>query len=60
MITPCIKVCRLDPKLEYCTGCWRSREEIQDWTTYTNEQRQQIVDNLTHRWAKLAGIVFNG
>ncbi len=49
MITPCIKVCRLDPKLELCIDCWRTREEIQDWTAYTDKQREQVVNKLFYR-----------
>ncbi len=49
MITPCIKVCKLDPKLELCIGCWRTREEIQDWTAYTDKQREQVVNKLFYR-----------
>ncbi|WP_295388819.1 DUF1289 domain-containing protein [uncultured Thiodictyon sp.] len=29
--SPCIKVCRLDPALGLCLGCFRTRDEIAVW-----------------------------
>jgi predicted Fe-S protein YdhL (DUF1289 family) len=49
MESPCVKICKLDPKLQYCLGCKRTVEEIQKWTYYTPEQRQKIIKELLGR-----------
>lgn len=46
MITPCVRICRLDPLLATCQGCGRTIEEIQDWGGYTEEQRKKIMERL--------------
>ncbi|PZM13052.1 DUF1289 domain-containing protein [Rhizobium tubonense] len=53
MQTPCILVCSIDMKTGYCFGCGRTREEIGEWTLYSNEQRSQIMEALP---ARLEGV----
>lgn len=49
MESPCILVCSIDDKTGYCFGCGRTREEIGAWTSYTSEQRLQIMAGLPAR-----------
>ncbi|MGO4564722.1 DUF1289 domain-containing protein [Rhizobium sp. 2YAF20] len=49
MQTPCILVCSIDMKTGYCFGCGRTREEIGEWTLYSNEERSQIMQALPAR-----------
>ena len=50
METPCIKVCRLrDGK---CEGCGRTQEQLRMWTTYTDQQRKQIMEDISSGTAK--------
>jgi predicted Fe-S protein YdhL (DUF1289 family) len=49
MQTPCILVCSIDMKTGYCFGCGRTREEIGEWTLYSNEERSQIMKALPAR-----------
>ena len=44
MITPCINICRLEG--DRCVGCGRTMQQIANWIYYTDEQRQQIVDEV--------------
>jgi predicted Fe-S protein YdhL (DUF1289 family) len=46
MMTPCQQICRIDPKSEKCVGCGRTRQEITDWQTYTDEQRLAVMQRL--------------
>ncbi len=46
--SPCIKVCKHDNS-GICYGCRRTREEVGDWGTYTNEQKQAVLDQLGSR-----------
>ena len=54
MKSPCIKVCKIKKGIDYislgsqliCVGCGRTLEQIRDWTTYTDEQRDSIMEKL--------------
>jgi predicted Fe-S protein YdhL (DUF1289 family) len=42
--SPCINICSL--KDELCIGCGRTVEQITLWSTYTNEQKRKVVEEL--------------
>ncbi len=54
MKSPCVKVCKIKEGIDYislgsqliCVGCGRTLEQIRDWTTYTDEQRDSIMEKL--------------
>jgi len=46
METPCIRVCKLEDGK--CIGCGRTQEQLRMWTTYTDQQRQQIMEDITY------------
>jgi predicted Fe-S protein YdhL (DUF1289 family) len=50
--SPCVGVCRMDPKADVCAGCFRTREEIAAWSGMTNEQRTQLNIVLAQRLAE--------
>ena len=43
--TPCRLVCRLEDNL--CVGCGRSVDQIRNWSTYSDEQREQIISEIS-------------
>ena len=47
--TPCIKVCVIDANSRLCEGCGRTIDEIAAWSTFTNDQRSQIIADLPGR-----------
>lgn len=49
--SPCKKVCFVDPKAGLCVGCFRSLEELGQWTAYTDGQRKAIKAELPGREA---------
>jgi len=51
--SPCISVCRLDPFADFCTGCFRTLDEIGKWPDYSDEERRMIMDSLRERRGKL-------
>ena len=51
MITPCIKLCAIDPDTRLCAGCGRTLMEIGMWTSYSDEERQRIMRALPERLA---------
>jgi len=46
--SPCIKICRMDIN-DICIGCRRTRDEIGNWSKYTNEQKQDVLDRASNR-----------
>ncbi len=46
--SPCISVCQYDSK-GICFGCRRTQDEAGHWSTYSNEEKQKIVDETAKR-----------
>jgi predicted Fe-S protein YdhL (DUF1289 family) len=49
MLSPCIKICKLDPKQQFCLGCKRTVEEIAKWSSFTEQQQIIIIEQLKGR-----------
>lgn len=47
--SPCINVCRLDNDGVLCLGCYRSVDEIANWSVYTPTQKQAVLALLPSR-----------
>ena len=47
--SPCINFCRLDGSGTLCLGCYRSVDEIVNWSVYTPAQKQAVLDSLPAR-----------
>ena len=41
--SPCIGVCVVDDATDVCQGCFRRRDEIQDWWDLDNVTKRKIV-----------------
>ena len=41
--TPCVRICKLDEESGLCEGCYRNLEEIEKWSEYTDEQKEQLM-----------------
>ena len=48
MISPCINICRLNNN-GICVGCYRTVNEIANWTKYTDAERSEIISILKER-----------
>ncbi|WP_372958255.1 DUF1289 domain-containing protein [Marinobacter sp.] len=46
--SPCVSVCALDEK-DVCIGCHRTGDEILRWTVMTDDERQQVLENVARR-----------
>ncbi len=51
--SPCIKLCILHSKEKICLGCYRTADEIKNWSKYSNEQRTVIKSQLKIRGGTL-------
>ena len=47
--SPCINVCKLNPKNKLCEGCLRTSDEISNWTKYTEKKKRHIISILKNR-----------
>ncbi|MCG6144255.1 DUF1289 domain-containing protein [Leptospira bandrabouensis] len=49
--SPCTKVCMMDPDSGLCAGCYRTIEEIGNWSRMTEEERNEVWNELPQRKA---------
>ena len=47
--SPCTNVCKYDTKEEFCIGCYRTKQELQDWWIMTREQKLETLKKLEER-----------
>ena len=52
--SPCTKICVIHSEERLCVGCFRSIEEIANWSRLTPEERRTIMADLTARAPRLA------
>lgn len=53
--SPCVGVCRLDPRGETCLGCGRRLDEIARWSTMSDAERARVLARLARSEAQDAG-----
>jgi predicted Fe-S protein YdhL (DUF1289 family) len=49
MITPCINVCKIAPDTQVCIGCFRTLQEIAEWSRLTDTERYDIINRLKEK-----------
>lgn len=49
--SPCIKKCSIAPKVLFCTGCFRTMQEISEWPLASDERKSEILRLLRARRA---------
>ena len=42
--SPCISVCVTDPGSDLCYGCGRTTPEIAKWSSFSDEEKKQVVE----------------
>ena len=50
--SPCIGVCEMDPRHNWCLGCYRTMDEIKDWFKFDDEKKQAILGLVAKRQAE--------
>jgi len=50
--SPCISICALD-KNNICTGCYRSADEITQWSGLSNDQKREVILQAYQREKKV-------
>ncbi|WP_426040121.1 DUF1289 domain-containing protein [Brevundimonas sp. TWP2-3-4b1] len=51
--TPCVQVCIVDGPTGLCLGCYRTLAEIGGWSQLTDDQRTEIMSELSTREARI-------
>jgi uncharacterized protein len=49
VLSPCVKVCLMDPARGVCLGCCRTLDEIARWGAMSDAQREQVMAELHGR-----------
>ena len=47
--SPCINVCTYDEEEKFCIGCYRPKQELQDWLIMTREQKLKTLKKIEER-----------
>ena len=47
--SPCISVCRMDAATALCEGCFRTLEEIADWSTLGEDGKRAVWRAIEER-----------
>jgi predicted Fe-S protein YdhL (DUF1289 family) len=47
--SPCISICKMNPKSELCTGCHRSIDEIANWSARSDAEKLAILERIGQR-----------
>ena len=61
IISPCISICKSDPKTGFCYGCARTDQEKKIWKNLetTNEWKSKNLKVLTSRMSETQLKIFN-
>jgi uncharacterized protein len=60
IVSPCIRICSVNPKTGFCDGCYRTLPEIAKWSRFTQEERDAITAALPGRGEMVAAIRGDG
>tara|TARA_B100000780_G_scaffold272797_1_gene235496 strand:+ start:636 stop:821 length:186 start_codon:yes stop_codon:yes gene_type:complete len=50
--SPCVGICQYNDE-ELCIGCFRTAQEISEWSISSDEKREKIMGELDTRMEKL-------
>ena len=47
--SPCVSVCRMDPRTQLCEGCLRTLDEIAAWSRMGDDGKRQVWETIANR-----------
>ena len=47
--SPCVSICRIDEATGWCIGCLRTIDEIANWGTMPEDEKQRVWSDLYRR-----------
>ena len=62
IVSPCTKVCTIDPRSGLCRGCGRTLGEIAQWMSLGERERERVMAELPRRLEanELAAVPISG
>ena len=57
--SPCLSVCRMSPASELCEGCFRTIDEIREWSRLSDPEKQALWRTLSTRLAQTHPTAFH-
>ncbi len=57
ILSPCVRLCTIDPPTALCVGCGRSLAEIGNWLRYCVAERRALMASLPARLEALRAAV---
>ena len=54
--SPCISICRMDPRSGWCEGCLRTIDEIAGWSVMDDDEKRRVWQLLPQRREAVAAI----
>ena len=51
--SPCINVCRMDAATALCVGCYRTLDEIAQWSRASSDAKRAILAAVERRRAEI-------
>jgi len=49
--SPCTDLCSINPETELCEGCYRTIDEIAEWSHYSDQEKLEILSAIKKRKA---------
>ena len=49
VLSPCIRICRMDTATGWCVGCQRTLAEISGWFGMRDDQKRVVLADLSRR-----------
>jgi predicted Fe-S protein YdhL (DUF1289 family) len=47
--SPCIGICQMDTQRQWCSGCFRTIDELTGWSTASNDSKRIVWRQIRHR-----------
>ena len=47
--SPCTDICTTDLESDLCIGCGRTTQEIENWVSYTDSEKRQVLVKIKKR-----------
>lgn len=57
--SPCVGICVISPKTQWCEGCYRTLDEIAGWWDYSPDQKHTVLAQLDNRLARIMDGAFD-
>ena len=57
--SPCLSVCRMDTRGALCDGCFRTIEEIAEWSRIGDARKKEIWGNIATRLVQVHATAFD-